>query len=185
MYIDKPVKDYIKCLGSRQPAPGGGSAAALTACLGVSLLSKVVNYTLGKPEHARDQARMRKLKVLCAKLDRQLIKLVDEDAIAYSQKNKKRSLGVPLEVCGFCFSAMQAVPDLAGKSNKNLASDLLAAAQLLEAAFSSAYVFVGINLKDKSIPEGKAIIKILERKSDIIRSIRRDAEVRIGKIIRG
>ena len=48
MYNDSSLKQYLNDLAAKLPAPGGGSAAALTAALGASLISMVLNFTIGK-----------------------------------------------------------------------------------------------------------------------------------------
>ena len=40
-------KSYLDELGKKVPAPGGGSAVALILCLGVSLIEKSINYSVG------------------------------------------------------------------------------------------------------------------------------------------
>ena len=53
MYIEDSLKKYIDDLSAKLPAPGGGSAAALTGALGVSLILMVLNYTVGKEKYKK------------------------------------------------------------------------------------------------------------------------------------
>ena len=46
--VDLTVKDFVEVLGSDAPAPGGGSAAALAASMGISLTKMVCELTIGK-----------------------------------------------------------------------------------------------------------------------------------------
>ncbi|MCK4593697.1 cyclodeaminase/cyclohydrolase family protein, partial [bacterium] len=48
MLTDLKITEFLQKLGSRAPAPGGGSAAALSASLGANLLSMVCQLTAGK-----------------------------------------------------------------------------------------------------------------------------------------
>src|SRR5437867_8739856 len=48
--VDLSVAEFLERLASGSPAPGGGSAAALTGALAASLNSMVCNLTLGKDE---------------------------------------------------------------------------------------------------------------------------------------
>lgn len=41
-------KNYLDDLAAKKPAPGGGSAVALSLCLGISLLQKAINYSSGE-----------------------------------------------------------------------------------------------------------------------------------------
>jgi len=61
-YINSPIKKYMKDLGANLPAPGGGSAAALTAGLGVSLLLMVVSFTEGNKAYKGSSNLMKRLK---------------------------------------------------------------------------------------------------------------------------
>lgn len=45
-YIREPLNDYLKELSARTIIPGGGSASAASAALGVSLNLMVINFSL-------------------------------------------------------------------------------------------------------------------------------------------
>lgn len=49
------IEDYLRRLASREPVPGGGSAAALTAAQAAALLSMASNLTIGKKRFAAHQ----------------------------------------------------------------------------------------------------------------------------------
>lgn len=49
MYCNKTLRGYLDDLAAKLPAPGGGSAAALTASEAAALISMVINFTIGKP----------------------------------------------------------------------------------------------------------------------------------------
>lgn len=46
-YKTQSLEKYLNDLSAKLSAPGGGSAAALNAALGASLISMVINFTLG------------------------------------------------------------------------------------------------------------------------------------------
>jgi formiminotetrahydrofolate cyclodeaminase len=48
MIKDQPVQQFLDELASKAATPGGGSAAAIMAAMGASLVSMVCNLTLGK-----------------------------------------------------------------------------------------------------------------------------------------
>ncbi|MBI5145023.1 MAG: cyclodeaminase/cyclohydrolase family protein, partial [Candidatus Omnitrophica bacterium] len=58
-YREATLKKYSDDLAAKLPAPGGGSAAALAAAMGVSLISMVVNFTLGKPKYAQYERELK------------------------------------------------------------------------------------------------------------------------------
>ena len=61
MYKDSLVKTYLDDLSAKLPAPGGGSAAALSAAMGAGLISMVVNFTLGKPKYAAYENQLKEI----------------------------------------------------------------------------------------------------------------------------
>ncbi len=177
---------YLDDLAAKLPAPGGGSAAALTAALGASLISMVVNFTIGKPKYARFEKELKTILEKSEKLRQEFLRLVDLDVVAYESKNIRDTLDVPFMVCRLCSEGIRLCPPLVTKGNVNLISDVAVAAILLEAAFSSAYYNVEINLKSLGNKKlTKAIRKELTQKDKSIKRIRQETEEKVGKIIRG
>ncbi len=184
MYANKPIKKYLEDLSAKTPAPGGGSASALVGASGASLISMVVNFTLGKPKYLKHQKDLKKIIAQSEKLRRKLLSLVDKDVQAYMSGDIKKATGVPYEIACLCFDGIKLCPGLVEKGNINLISDLAIAAVLLESAFCSAYYNVLINIRGL---ENKSALKFksdLDTKITFVRNIRIDTEKRIGKIIR-
>ena len=185
MYAER-LKVYIDDLAAKLPAPGRGSAAALTACLGASLVSMVVNFTLGKPGYAEFEEKNKKSLATAEKLRGEFLSLVDLDVEAYRSKDMRKALDVPLMISRLCAEAVKLCPALIATTNRNLASDISVAAILLESAFASAKVNVEINLR--TLDDGK-FSRELRRELDAnykkVRKLRLQTEVRVGKIIRG
>jgi formiminotetrahydrofolate cyclodeaminase len=185
-YKDETLKKYLDDLAAKLPAPGGGSAAALTAGLGASLISMVVNFTIGKPKYASFEEELKTILEKSEKLKEEFLRLVDLDVVAYESKNIRDALDVPFMVCRLCFEAIKLCLLLIKKGNINLISDVAAAAILLESAFAAAYFNVEINLKsidDKKLI--KAVRRELMQKGRAITKIRLETEEKVGKIIRG
>lgn len=183
-YKLKSLKQYLDDLAARLPAPGGGSAAALTASVGTALISMVVNFTLGKEKYAKYEKELKTILAKSEKLRAEFLRLVDLDVIAYKNKNLKNALNVPFMVCRLCFEGVKLCPALIKKGNINLISDVAVAAVLLEAGFTCAYFNVEINLKllkDKRLTTN--IRKELRKKERTIKRIRLNTEVKVGKII--
>ena len=181
-----PIDKYLADLAAKLPAPGGGSAAALTAGLGASLISMVVNFTLGKPKYAKFEGELKIILEKSEKLREEFLRLVDLDVTAYESKNIRDALDVPFMVCRLCFEGIKLCPSLIKKGNINLISDVAVAAILLESAFASAYFNVEINLKsidDKRLT--KAMRKELMQKGRETTKIRLQTEEKVGEIIRG
>ncbi|MBN2097193.1 MAG: cyclodeaminase/cyclohydrolase family protein [Candidatus Omnitrophica bacterium] len=177
------LKKYLDDLASKLPAPGGGSAAALTAATGTALLSMVANFTLGKEKYKAVQGEIKEILFSAESLREKLMQLVDQDIVAYkklssayklpkesTEDKKKRSLaieqglkealGTPLEICKCCHKAVKLCPALAKKGNSNLISDVGVASLLLQSAFESALLNVDINLK--YIKQQEFIVEVRE-----------------------
>jgi formiminotetrahydrofolate cyclodeaminase len=106
--------------------------------------------------------------------------------VAYQSKNIRDALGVPFMVARLCFEGIKLCAPLIKKGNVNLISDVAVAAILLEAAFAAAYFNVEINLKylkDKKFTT--RVRKELKLKEKVVKRIRTQTEVKVGKIIRG
>ena len=185
-YKEETLKKYLDDLAARLPAPGGGSAAALTAAMGAALISMVVNFTLGKPKYAEYENELKEILAKSEKLREEFLNLVDLDVAAYQSKDMRNALDVPFMVCRLCLEGIKLCPQLIKKGNVNLISDVAVAAVLLESAFASAYFNVEINLKslnDKKLT--RSIRKELAQKGKAILKTRAKTEDSIGKIIRG
>ncbi|MBU1726036.1 MAG: cyclodeaminase/cyclohydrolase family protein [Candidatus Omnitrophica bacterium] len=186
MYKNESLEKYLNDLAAKLPAPGGGSASAMIAALGVSLISMVVNFTLGKPKYAQYEAELKEILEESEKLRAEFLKLVDLDVQAYNSKNLRDSLNVPFMIARLCFEGAKLCPPLIKKGNANLISDVAVAVIFLESAFAGACVNVEINLKIlKDDKLSAQIRKELAKKDKHIKKIRRLTEEKIGKIIRG
>ena len=163
MYLDGPVRGYLEDLAAKKPAPGGGSAAALDASLGASLICMVTNYTIGNPRYKDVEEAAAAIYAKAEKMRNRLMELVDEDVAAYAELSKgmkeaardaakleelyKEASAVPFEVCRISAECLKMCEELAGIGNKNLITDTAIAALFLESAFFAAKFNVYINLK--------------------------------------
>jgi formiminotetrahydrofolate cyclodeaminase len=158
-HIMDTVGTYLKELSERRMTPGGGSAAALTAALGVGLNLMVINYSIKKdaPEETRrgftGKRQQQEESLEC------LSSLVNEDCRAFeelmgalsdkrdAQKEFCAAGAVPMKICRECHVSMDIAFQLIKDSNRNLVTDVGCAAHILKAAFNSARLNVEINLK--------------------------------------
>ncbi len=183
-YRNRTLKKYLDDLAAKLPAPGGGSAAALSAAMGAGLISMVVNFTLGKPKYARYEQELKEILEKSENLREEFLDLVDLDVIAYKGGNIRDALDVPFMVARLCFEGIKLCPPLIKTGNINLISDVAVAAVFLESAFAGARFNVDINLralKNKGL--ASKIRKELAQKEKRISKIRSEAEDKIGKII--
>jgi methenyltetrahydrofolate cyclohydrolase len=192
-YIERPMKDYLADLAARKPAPGGGSAAALAGSLGLSLMSMVLNYTVGNPKFKDSEAKAAAMLTRVEKMRADLQGQIDKDVRAYSELSKamkeykddaarldaayKEAVRPPYEICRITGDALIMCDELVALGNKSLVTDTAIAAIMLEGAFLAAKYNVYINLKyikDIAFIEGihKMIAPLEERlpklKEDIL-----------------
>jgi methenyltetrahydrofolate cyclohydrolase len=162
-YRDRPLAEYLDDLAAKKAAPGGGSAAALTAAVGVGLMSMVANFTAGNPKYSAVEAEAKDILKKSEAARQRLEELIDEDVEAYGKLSKalkesakddkgmgesyKDALKPPFEVCKISADCLKLCGRLADIGNTNLITDTAMAAILLEGAFFSAKFNVYINLK--------------------------------------
>jgi glutamate formiminotransferase/formiminotetrahydrofolate cyclodeaminase len=87
------VRDFVRAVGARTPAPGGGSASALIAALGAALGTMVGWVTYGKRKFEDKDAVMRRLIPPLHEAMEALIPLVDADTQAFA--DYLAALGLP------------------------------------------------------------------------------------------
>ncbi|MFA5092999.1 MAG: cyclodeaminase/cyclohydrolase family protein [Candidatus Omnitrophota bacterium] len=185
-YKTQSLKKYLDDLSAKLAAPGGGSAAALNAAMAASLISMVVNFTLGKEKYALYQAELKAILAKSERLRNDLLDLVDLDVLVYQSKDLRKSMDVPFMLARLTLQAAQLCLPLIKKGNVNLISDVGTAAVMLESSFVSARFNVEINLKalQNKVLSQKINKELNQINKEIVR-IRKDTEVAVGKIIRG
>jgi formiminotetrahydrofolate cyclodeaminase len=163
------LKDFTAKLASSAPAPGGGSAAALSGALGAALVSMVCNLTLGKPKYAAHEALVRNVLAQSDELAAKLLDAVQKDTDAFDgviaafgmpketdaqkaersaaiQAAYKAAVASPEATAEYCLSVMRLSGSLVGKSNANAASDLVVGSTEAWAGLKGALANVRINL---------------------------------------
>ena len=146
-----PLDGVLDAFASSEPLPGGGSAAALTGALGVSLLLMVAGMAktrTGAPEETTDLAaagaRLRSIR-------EELTTLIDEDSKAYlnviaayrqaratdEERARRRdaiqaalrvAIEVPLQTMRACERALRDAPVVCRFGNPNAATDAVVGA---------------------------------------------------------
>ena len=167
--VDQRTGDFIEILASDAPAPGGGSAAALSAAMGAALTEMVAALTVGKPKYAEHAELTRSILSEAESLRLALTQAIDKDTEAFNgvsavftmpkstdeektarkeamQAALKAATLVPLEVMGLALDALKLTSLAVGTSNTNAASDLGVAVLSLLAGVKGAWLNVLINL---------------------------------------
>lgn len=166
---DLPVNVFLERLGSSDPVPGGGSAAALAAAMGAALVAMVAELTIGRPAYAEHEATMRHLRLDALERRTELMSLAQEDATAYDAVVRARHMPkdseaersarttalhaamkeaarIPLRAAVVASEVVDLAERIAPIGNRNAASDAGVAAQLAAAGLRGALLNVRINL---------------------------------------
>ncbi|MDR1978332.1 MAG: cyclodeaminase/cyclohydrolase family protein [Synergistaceae bacterium] len=167
--IEMTIKNFTEKLSSDAPAPGGGSAAALSGALGAALVSMVCNLTLGKPKYAEHEPLVGKTLASANDLKTRLLDAIQRDTDAFDavmaafgmpketdeEKNAravsvqsayKAAIASPEATAECCLAVMKLAESLVGKSNVNAVSDLSVGATQAYAGLKGAMANVRINL---------------------------------------
>ena len=168
-FADLSLAAFTDRLASAEPVPGGGSASAVAAAIGASLVVMVARLSEGRPRYAAYAGTHDRAISAGEAARRRFLELADEDAAAYAgfaealkrprettEEQAARSATVrdaaraaaevPMEVVRACRETVALVESLAGRSNLNASSDLNVAGLLLHAAARGAAENVLVNL---------------------------------------
>lgn len=165
---DEKIGDFLARLADRVPAPGGGATAALHAAQGAALLGMVARYSSGEKyaEHAEEITRVRDL---TDELRADALRLAVDDATAFGavadayklpkdsdQAKADRSAAIakalvgasrpPADVIRLSERLVDLGEVLLPIGNRNVITDVAAAAEAARAAATTARVNVEINV---------------------------------------
>lgn len=166
---DLSLRELTTRLASREPIPGGGSAAAIAGAMGASLVSMVAELTIGRPDAADHEPTLRELHANALMRRDALLDLAEADAAAYAAVVASRRLPketeaerdartaamqstmitaaeVPLRTAQVAAEVLELARAIAPIGNANAVSDAGVAAQLAGAAIRGALLNVRINL---------------------------------------
>jgi formiminotetrahydrofolate cyclodeaminase len=165
---DETIGDFLDQLADRVPAPGGGASAALHAAQAAALLSMVARYSTGE-KYAAHAAVIERITAESDGLRARALQLADEDAAAFTavtdayrlpggteDDRAARSAAIaaaltgaarpPAEVVGVARLLVALAEELLPVGNRNVVTDVAAAAEAARAAATTARVNIEINL---------------------------------------
>ncbi|KAL6115075.1 ftcd [Pungitius sinensis] len=187
------LQQFVRKVGARSAAPGGGSVSAAVAALGAALGAMVGQMTYGKRQFEKEDKVMRRLIPQFHQAMNQLLEMVDQDALAFSsymvalkmpkntsEEMKRRTaamqgglqaaVAVPLALAEKISVLWSPLKEMVAYGNVACKSDAQVAAKALEMAVFGAYYNVTINLKDivdeafKAATQKRAAVLLQEAK---------------------
>jgi len=177
--VEQRVIDFVAVTASKEPTPGGGAIAALTAATGAALAEMVANLTFGKKGYEAVQTEMEELQAKAEAIRKRMLELSQADADVFNifmnalglpkntdeekaartaaiQQAYKDAAMVPFEIGELANQIFDLAELASRKGNQNLITDGIIAAINARAAVKSAFLNVRINLsgiKDESFVE--------------------------------
>ena len=165
-----PIDRFTDALSGKEPTPGGGGACALVGAVGVSLGHMVGSLTVGKKKYASVEPDMRRAMEQAARLQKELLALMDGDAEAFlplaaayrlpsdtpEQRAEKvaamepalrLAAAAPLSILEKCCEALDLMERFAAFGSPLAVSDAGVGAALCWAALTGAAMNVWINTK--------------------------------------
>ena len=201
---DLSLHDFLARLSAREPAPGGGAAAALAGATGAALGAMCAAYTSGEKFQAVE-AQVRALEARFTELRDRVMALLERDAQAYAawaaarqlpkasepekkarraalEQAKEASTAVPEALLAAAEDGLNALAELGPLCNPSLLADVPVAAQLFEAAARGACTQVLGNLgqPQPNSPEAARGAAAFERLARCI-AVRGDVEAAVMK----
>ncbi len=169
MLVKKTVEEFLSKVASSEPAPGGGSVAALAGANGAGLFAMVCRVTIGKEKYAHVEEDLKTALEQLISLQKRLTELVDEDTEAFNdvmaafkmpkesdsekearkaaiQAGYKRASNTPMETAECCCKVLELGKIVAEKGNSNAISDVGVGALTAIAGLHGAVYNVKINI---------------------------------------
>jgi formiminotetrahydrofolate cyclodeaminase len=189
MLLERSVKDFLDVLSSGEPAPGGGSVAAMAGALSASMVSMVCNIILKKksmqdyyPEaeeilHRSEEIRHRFEDLLEQDSEAfgdvmgamKLPKTTDEEKTVRKeaiQHTLKKASYVPLRTMEYSADCLKLAHRISEIGTKSAISDIGVAAIMANSALHSAWLNVAINLE--SLEDRDFVARIHDRAEELM-----------------
>ena len=191
--VEQRVIDFVAATASKEPTPGGGAIAALTAATGAALAEMVANLTFGKKGYEAVQTEMEALQAKAQAIRERMLELSQADADVFNifmnalglskntdeekaertaaiQQAYKDAAMVPFEIGELANQIFDLAELASQKGNQNLITDGIIAAINARAAVKAAFLNVRINLsgiKDENfVSDVSAKMQAIEKDLD-------------------
>lgn len=166
MFHTLPLDTFLEATATREPVPGGGGIAAMTAASAAALVEMVANLTIGKKGYEDVDLIMREIRTRAGQLRQRYIRGIDEDANAFGgviravrlprdtpdrqhlvQQAFKDAAAIPFALGKDIFTVLQLAEQTVRYGNAWVITDGAIAAMNARAAMRSAFYSVRVNLK--------------------------------------
>jgi len=170
--VEQRVVDFVAATASKEPTPGGGAIAALTAATGAALAEMVANLTFGKKGYEEVQTEMEELQAKAEAIRNRMLELSQADADVFNifmnalglpkntdeekatrtaaiQQAYKDAAMVPFEIGELAYQIFDLAELASKKGNQNLITDGIIAAIAVKAAFLNVRINLS-GIKDES-----------------------------------
>ena len=198
--VEQRVIDFVAVTASKEPTPGGGAIAALTAATGAALAEMVANLTFGKKGYEAVQPEMEELQAKAEAIRKRMLELSQADADVFNifmnalglpkntdeekaartaaiQQAYKDAAMVPFEIGELANQIFDLAELASRKGNQNLITDGIIAAINARAAVKSAFLNVRINLS--GIKDESFVAELISK----MYAIEKDLDVKESSII--
>ena len=198
--VEQRVIDFVAATASKEPTPGGGAIAALTAATGAALAEMVANLTFGKKGYEAVQTEMEVLQAKAEEIRNRMLELSQADADVFNifmnalglpkntdeekaartaaiQQAYKDAAMVPFEIGELANQIFDLAELASRKGNQNLITDGIIAAINARAAVKSAFLNVRINLS--GIRDESFVAELISK----MYAIEKDLDVKESSII--
>ena len=198
--VEQRVIDFVAATASKEPTPGGGAIAALTAATGAALAEMVANLTFGKKGYEAVQTEMEELQAKAEAIRERMLELSQADADVFNifmnalglpkntdeeksartaaiQQAYKDAAMVPFEIGELANQIFDLAELASRKGNQNLITDGIIAAINARAAVKSAFLNVRINLS--GIKDESFVAELISK----MHAIEKDLDVKESSII--
>jgi formiminotetrahydrofolate cyclodeaminase len=177
MILKQSLRSFASSLASREPVPGGGSAAGYVGGLGAALAEMAIAYSRTGVTRESDPApNLEEGAIQMGQLREKLLALTERDGEAYgafSQALKlprgtgeekaarkqqmkaalRDSLDVPFQAAILCLEGFRLLDSLIDEMNPRLITDVGVSAQCFGASFRSCWYNVRVNARALKEPE--------------------------------
>lgn len=160
------LSSFLDAVAAKQPAPGGGSVAAVAGALAAAMGEMVLNYSVGKKDLADHRPMLEDALAQLTRARGLLLRLMTEDQAAFESLTAAKKAGdpatlgaavltairVPQAIAATAAAILEQAERVAPIANRWLLSDLAVSAELAMATVRCGTYNVRVNLGDVAEP---------------------------------